>query len=88
MKTWLMYKNHYGKALPDPIYQSDLRKNRSNWRRVKRTYNKATEKVRDCTDCYPGRAYVMQLIVIGGILLMSMAVIAGYAPTVAQFFGW
>lgn len=27
MKTWLMYRNHYGRAMPSPKHQSNFRDN-------------------------------------------------------------
>ena len=85
MKTWMMYKNHYGKALPSPVYQSDLRKNRQKAYAVKNTATKITPKGGGSIESYPARFYAYQLIVIAVVMFFGLALIAGYLPEVAQF---
>jgi hypothetical protein len=87
MKTWMMYKNHYGNALPSPVYQSNLRAKRQSQGTAKNSVSRVTPKDRSKTECYPARFYAYQLIVAGVLLLIGIALIAGYAPEIAQFMG-
>ncbi len=87
MRTWMMYKNHYGKALPAPMYQSDLRAKRRSQLTAKNTATEITQKDRTKLESYPARFYAYQLIVVGVLILFGIALIAGYAPEFAMFMG-
>ncbi len=77
-----MFKNHHGKSLPAPIYQSDLRENRLNFYQSKNKAFKNSKKGTEKIESFPARDYVMQLIFLGTLMLFSMALVAGYAPGV------
>lgn len=87
MKTWMMLKDRVRKSIPNQHFLSNLRSNRNNLFELNGAIPKTTKKERCHTECYPARFYAYHLITSGIVTLLSVGLIAGYAPEVAQFMG-
>lgn len=86
MRTWLMYKNHHGRDLPAPKYQSDFRDNKINLSSKKSGFTGKRLNPTDRVDPYPIKALIQEQLFVLGILLLFLVVMWIFFPGFYNFF--